>query len=84
MMFFHKWLMQFNIQDFYKIVNELDPDLKIIFEELTKNINFLDINLKIINNTCILMYTINLQNLLVKFIIKVVTILTQKAILHYH
>ena len=76
--------MQFNIQDFYKIVNELDPDLKIIFEELTKNINFLDINLKIINNTCILMYNINLQNLLVKFIIKVVTILTQKAILHYH
>ena len=76
--------MQFNIQDFFKIVNELDPDLKIIFEELTKNINFLDINLKIINNTCILMYTINLQNLLVKFIIKVVTILTQKAILHYH
>ena len=76
--------MQFNIQDFYKIVNELDPDLKIIFEELTKNINFLDINLKIINNTCILMYTINLQNLLVKFIIKVATILTQKAILHYH
>ena len=47
---FHKWLIQFNIQDFYKIMNELDPDLQFIFEELTKNINFLDINLKIINN----------------------------------
>ena len=34
---FHKWLIQFNIQDFYKIMNELDPDLQFIFEELTKN-----------------------------------------------
>ena len=31
-------------------MNELDPDLQFIFEEVTKNINFLDINLKIINN----------------------------------
>ena len=29
---FHKWLIQFNIQNFYKIMNELDPDLQIIFE----------------------------------------------------
>ena len=27
-------------------MNELDPDLQFIFEELPKNINFLDINLK--------------------------------------
>ena len=47
---FHKWLIQFNIQYFYKLMNELHPDLQFIFEELTKNINFLDINLKIINN----------------------------------
>ena len=46
---FHKWLIQFNIQDFYKLMNELDPDLQFIFKEFTKNINFLDINLKIIN-----------------------------------
>ena len=31
-------------------MNELDLDLQFIFEEITKNINFLDINLKIINN----------------------------------
>ena len=31
-------------------MNELDPDLQLIFKELTININFLDINLKIINN----------------------------------
>ena len=31
-------------------MNELDLDLQFIFEELTKNINFLDLNLKIINN----------------------------------
>ena len=46
---FRKWLMQFNSQDFYKITNELDPDLQFIFEELTKNINFLNIILKINN-----------------------------------
>ena len=28
----------------------LDPDLQLIFEELTTNKYFLDINLKIINN----------------------------------
>ena len=47
---FHKWLVQLNIHNFYKIMNELDRDLQFIFEELTKNINFIDINLKIINN----------------------------------
>ena len=31
-------------------MNELDPDLQFIFVELTKNITFLDMNLKIINN----------------------------------
>ena len=31
-------------------MNELDPHLQFIFAELTKNINFLDINLKTINN----------------------------------
>ena len=46
---FHKWMMQFNIQHFYKIMIELDPDLQLIFEESTSNINLLDINLKIIN-----------------------------------
>ena len=30
-------------------MSELDPDLQFIFKELTKNINFLDINLKINN-----------------------------------
>ena len=31
-------------------MNELDADLQFIFEEITKKISFLDINLKIINN----------------------------------
>lgn len=32
------------------MINELDLDLKFVFEELTTNINFLDINLKIVDN----------------------------------
>ena len=48
---FNKWLIQFdNIHYFYKIMNELDPDLQFIFEELTTNITFLDITLTLINN----------------------------------
>ena len=38
------------MEELCEIMNELDPNLQFIFEELTKNINFLDINLKIINN----------------------------------
>ena len=42
----HKWLIQFNVQDFYKVMNELNLDLQFIFEELITSINFLDINCK--------------------------------------
>ena len=47
---FREWLIQFDIQNFYKIMNELDPDLQFVFEKLTTNINFLDKNLKTIKN----------------------------------
>ena len=47
---FHTWLINFDIEPFYKLINELDPDLKFIFEKLTTDINFLDINIKIVGN----------------------------------
>ena len=47
---FHTWLINFDIEPFYKLINELDPDLKFIFEKLTTDINFLDINIKIVEN----------------------------------
>ena len=62
--FFHKWLTQINIQDFYKSVNELDQDLQLIFAELTTNIHFLEINFKIINNNLHFHVYANLQILL--------------------
>ena len=34
----------------HKSINELDSDLKFIFEKLTTDINFLDINIKIVDN----------------------------------
>ena len=37
---FLKWQIQFNIQDFYKIMNELDPDLQFIFKELNQKLKF--------------------------------------------
>ena len=47
---FHTWLINFDIEPFYKLINELDPDLKFIFDKLTTDINFLDINIKIVDN----------------------------------
>ena len=29
---FQTWLINFDIEPFYKLINELDPDLKFIFE----------------------------------------------------
>ena len=47
---FHTWLINSDIEPFYKLINELDPDLKFIFEKLTTDINFSDINIKIVDN----------------------------------
>ena len=47
---FHTWLINFDIEPFYKLINKLDPDLKFIFEKLITDINFLDINIKIVDN----------------------------------
>ena len=47
---FHTWLINFDIKTFYKLINELDPDLKSSFEKLNTDINFLDINIKIVDN----------------------------------
>ena len=47
---FHTCLISFDIEPFYKLINELDPDLKFIFEKLTTDINFLDINIKIVDS----------------------------------
>ena len=47
---FHTWLINFDIKPFYKLINELDPDLKFILEKRNTDINFLDINIKIVDN----------------------------------
>ena len=47
---FRTWLINFDIETFYKLINELDPDIKFIFEKLTTDINFLDINIKIVDD----------------------------------
>ena len=62
---FHTWLINFDIKPFYKLINELDPDLKFIFEKLAININFLDINIKIVDNQLHLIFIINQKILLV-------------------
>ena len=50
---FHKWLENFDIKQFYELINSLDEDFKFIFENPSRTPNFLDIQLKIVNNTLI-------------------------------
>ena len=50
---FYKWLENFDIKQFYDLINSLDEDLKFIFENPSRTLNFLDIQLKIVNNTLI-------------------------------
>ena len=49
----HKWLEKFDIKQFYDLINSLDEDLKFIFENPSRTLNFLDIQLKIVNNTLV-------------------------------
>ena len=42
---FHKWLDNFDIEPFHSMINNLDPDLKFIFENPSKSLNFLDNNI---------------------------------------
>ena len=47
---FYKWLESFDVESFYKMINNLGPSLTFTFENLSKSLNFLDINLKIVEN----------------------------------
>ena len=40
----HKWLKDFDIQGLCMIFEQLDPELKFIFFELTMDVNFLDVS----------------------------------------
>ena len=42
---FLKWLDNFDIEPLYSMINNLDPDLKFIFENRSKSFSFLDINI---------------------------------------
>ena len=50
---FHEWLENFDIKQFYDLINSLDEDLKFIFENPSRILNFLDIQLKIVSNTLV-------------------------------
>ena len=50
---FHKWLDNFDIEPFYSMIYNLDSDLKFIFENPSKALNVLDINIQIIENNLV-------------------------------
>ena len=50
---FHKWLDNFDIEPFYSMIYSLDSDLNFIFENPSKSLNFLDINIQITENNLV-------------------------------
>ena len=50
---FQKWLENFSVKQFYDLINSLDQDLKFIFKNPSTTLNFIDIQLKIVNNTLV-------------------------------
>ena len=50
---FHKWLENFDIEPFYNMINNLDLDLKLIVKNPSKSLNFLDINLQIVESNIV-------------------------------
>ena len=50
---FHKWFDNFDIEPFYSMINNLDPNLKLIFENPSTSLNFLDINIQIVENSLV-------------------------------
>ena len=46
-----KWLGTFDIKPFYQLINQLEPDLKFIFETPDNMANFLDVQIKVENNS---------------------------------
>ena len=50
---FHKLLGNFDIEPFYSMINNLDTDLKFIFENPSKSLNFLDINIQIVESNLV-------------------------------
>ena len=49
----HQWLKNFNIDDMYKVINELDPNLKFVMSEIARHTNFMDITTSVIGETVV-------------------------------
>ena len=80
---FGKWSIQFNVPYICNIM-EVDLDLQLIFEELITNINFLKINLKIINIKLHFDVYCRPKNSFIYHHCKVTTHRTRKVIFHSH
>ena len=50
---FNKCLENFDIEPFYSMINNLDLDLKLLVKNPSKSLNFLDINLQIVENNTV-------------------------------
>ena len=50
---FHKRFEHFDTEPLHNMINNLDPDLKFIFENLSKSFNLLDMNLQIVQHNLV-------------------------------
>ena len=50
---FHRWLDIFDIEPYYSMIHNFGSDLKFIFENPSKSLHFLDINIRIVENNLV-------------------------------
>ena len=58
---FHKWLENFDVKHFNDLINSLNEDLKFVFENPSRTLNFLDIQLKLLTTHWYLIFITNQQ-----------------------
>lgn len=50
----HQWMADFDIDEFGRIINSLDPDIKFVMDQISQNVHYLDVNIKVVNDKMVL------------------------------
>ena len=80
---FRKWLENFDIKQFYDLINSVDEDVEFFFENPSRTLNFLDIQLKIVNNPLVFGIYYKPTNSFNYFTYRSVTLVIQIITLHF-
>ena len=80
---FCKCLENFDIKQFYDLINSVDEDVEFFFENPSRTLIFLDIQLKIVNSTLVFNIYYRPTNSFSYLTYRSVTLVIQRIILHF-